>query len=233
VAVDGTVLELAALLPRLREAGLRVLLPSPAPLDPDALRAARAVDGPASGVGLVERWEPWARTVGAAVRLGGALLQVTVRGWPRGAEAAAELLDLLGLWCGEVVAAVAAGAALPAERLPGGEAVAWAVLTGAGTTVLVSHEGPGPAVRLSFAGARLDASPDGVRWSGGDALPLLPPPAWVPPAPRGVRPGLVATAAALAREDAGQADLGDLLVAARVLAALRDSARTGALVPVS
>ncbi|HWG93816.1 MAG TPA: hypothetical protein VNU66_06280 [Mycobacteriales bacterium] len=225
--------ELAALVPRLREAGLRVLLPAPAPLEPDPLRRARAVDGPATAVGLVERWEPWARTVAAAVPLAGPVLQVTVRGWPRGAEAAAELVDLVGRWCGEVVAVVAAGGALPAARLPDGEAVAWAVLTGGGATVLVSHEGPGPAVRLSSAGARLEASPRGVRWAGGDPLPLQPLPAWVPPAPRGVRAGLVAAAAGLARDDAGAAELGDLLVAAQVLAALRDSARTGALVPVS
>ena len=97
-------------------------------------------------------------------------------------------------------------------------------------------------VRLSFATARLEAGPAGAWWTGGELLPLLAPPAWVPAA-RGVEPGLVATAAALIGAVGGgdipavdwpwPADLSDLLVAARVLEALRTSARTEALVPVA
>jgi hypothetical protein len=244
VAVDGDDRELAPLLPALRDSGLLLLLPTAAPLEPELVRAARAVAEPAdAAVGLLGRWEPWALTVAAALPLVGTpAVQVTVRGWPRGRQAAAELVDLAASWCGEVAAVVAAPAPLPAAVLPGGEAVSWALLTGSGATVLVSHDGPAPAVRLSFATARLEAGPGGARWTGGAELPLLPLPDRVPPA-QGAPPGLVATAAALAQAVGGgdvaaetwpwPADLGDLLVAARVLEALRTSARTEQLVPVA
>ena len=244
VAVDGDDRDLAPLLPELRDSGLLLLLPSAAPLEPDLVRAARAVAEPAdAAVGLLERWAPWALTVAAALPLVGTPpVQVTVRGWPRGRQAAAELVDLAASWCGEVVAVVAAPAPLPAQALPGGAAVSWALLTGSGATVLVSHDGDAPVARLSFATARLEAGPGGVRWTGGAVLPLLPLPAWVPH-PQGSPAGLVATAAALAQAVGGgdveaqtwpwPADLGDLLVAARVLEALRTSARTEQLVAIA
>jgi hypothetical protein len=169
-------------------------------------------------------------------------VQVTVRGWPRGRQPAAELVDLAASWCGEVAAVAAAPASLPADALPDGAAVSWALLTGSGATVLVSHDGPAPHVRLSFATARLEAGPDGARWTGGAALPLQALPGWVPH-PQDAPPGLVATAAALTRAVGGgdvpaqtwpwPADLGDLLVVSRVLEALRTSARTEQLVPVA
>lgn len=235
VAVDGEDRDLAALLPELRGSGLLLLLPTAAPLDPDAVRAAHAVrDAADAAVGLVARWEPWAQVVAAALPLaGGPVVQVTVRGWPRGRQAAAELVDLAASWCGEVAAVVAAPAPLPAAQLPGGAAVSWALLTAGGATVLVSHDGPDPLVRLSFATARLEAGPSGARWDGGAALTL----------PRDVRPGLELTAAALAAASGGRdvatdawpwpADLGDLLVVARVLEALRTSSRTEQLVHVA
>ena len=244
VAVDGEDRDLVPLLPALRDSGLLLLLPTAAPLEPELVRAARAVAEPAdAAVGLLARWEPWALTVAAALPLVGTPpVQVTVRGWPRGRQAAAELVDLAASWCGDVAAVVAAPAPLPAEVLPGGEAVSWALLTGSGATVLVSHDGPAPVARLSFATARLEAGPEGARWTGGAELPLQPLPAWVPH-PAGSAPGLVATAAALAQAVGGgdvpaetwpwPADLGDLLVAARVLEALRTSARTEQLVPVA
>jgi len=233
VAVDGADPALAALLPELRAGGLLLLLPSAAPLDPDAVRAARAVrDGADAVVGLLRRYEPWARVVAAALPLaGGPVVQGTVRGWPRGPQAAAELVDLAASWCGEVVGVVAAPAPLPADRLPGGEAVSWALLTAGGATVLVSHDGP-LSVRLSFAAARLEAAPTGVRWTGGAELTLS-----------AGRDGLEAAAAALTRAVGGgdvpavdwpwPADLSDLLVVARVLEAVRTSARTETLVPVA
>ena len=244
VAVDGDDPELAGLLPELRASGLLLLLPTAAPLDPELVRAARAPrDAADAVVGLVARYEPWTRLVAAALPLaGGPPLQVTVRGWPRGRQAAAELVDLVAAWCGEVVGAVAAPAPLPAEVLPGGASVAWALLTASGATVLVSHDGGPPEVRLSFPTARLEAGPAGARWTGGADLPLLPLPPGVPPA-HGSPPGLVATAAALAAAVGGgdiptdrwpwPADLGDLLVVARVLEALRTSARTEQLVAVA
>jgi predicted dehydrogenase len=252
VALDGEDRELAALLPELRESGLLVLLPSAAPLQPDLVRAALAVrDGADAAVGLLLRWRPWTLTVAAALPLAGSPpVQVTVRGWPRGRQAAAELVDLVAAWCGEVAAVVAAPAVLPAAVLPATASspevtVSWALLTAGGATVLVSHDGPAPEVRLSFPTARLEAGPAGVRWEGGAELPLLPLPSWVPsglPHTAEADPGLIATAAALTRAVGGgdvpatawpwPADLSDLLVAARVLEALRTSARTEGLVPV-
>jgi len=249
VAVDGADRELATLLPELRSAGLLLLLPTAAPLEPDLLRAARAVDGaPDACVGLLERWRPWALSVAAALPLAGSPpVQVTVRGWPRGLQAAAELVDLVSSWCGEVAAVVASPAVLPAAELPpmgaeGPAAVSWALLTASGATVLVSHDGSHPVARLSFPTARLTAGPGGVRWEGGAELPLLAPAAWVPSAGGG-DPALVATAAALVRGVGGgdvpavdwpwPADLSDLLVTARVLEALRTSARTETLVTVA
>lgn len=235
VAVDGEDRDLARLLPELRGSGLLLLLPTAAPLDPELVRAARAVpDAADCVVGLVARYEPWAQVVAAALPLAGAPpVQVTVRGWPHGRQAAAELVDLVGSWCGEVVSAAAAPAPLPATELPGGAAVSWALLTASGATALVSHEGAEPLVRLSFPAARLEAGPTGVRWEGGAELPL----------PSAGRPGLVEAAAALAAATGGRdvvtdswpwpADLGDLLVVARVLEALRTSARTEQLVPVA
>jgi hypothetical protein len=242
VAVDGDDRDLAALLPELRGSGLLLLLPSAAPLDPDLVRGARAVrDAADAAVGLVARWEPWAQVVAAALPLaGGPPLQVTVRGWPHGRQAAAELVDLVASWCGEVAAVVAAPAPLPAAELPGGAAVSWALLTASGATVLVSHDGAAPEVRLSFATARLVAGPAGARWERGAELPLPSLPLVPPP---GVHAGLVQTAAALAQATGGRdvaaahwpwpADLGDLLVVARVLEALRTSARTEQLVAVA
>lgn len=242
VAVDGDDPALAALLPELRGSGLLLLLPTAAPLVPDLVRAARAVpDAADAAVGLVARWEPWAQVVAAALPLaGGPPVQVTVRGWPHGRQAAAELVDLVASWCGDVVSSVAAPAPLPAAELPGGAPVSWALLTASGATVLVSHAGPAPLVRLSFATARLEAGPAGVRWEGGAELPLPSQPLVPPP---GVHAGLVRTAAALAGASGGRdvaadvwpwpADLGDLLVVARVLEALRTSARTEQLVPVA
>jgi len=248
VALDGDDRELAALLPELRESGLLVLLPSAAPLQPDLVRAARGPrDGADAAVGLLLRWRPWTLAVAAALPLaGGSPVQVTVRGWPRGRQAAAELVDLVAAWCGEVAAVVAAPAELPAAVLPSTAGspevvVSWSLLTAGGATVLVSHDGPAPTVRLSFPTARLEAGRGGVRWEGGAELPLLPLPSWVPH-PGGADPGLVATAAALTRAVGGgdvpaaswpwPADLSNLLVAARVLEALRTSARTEALVAV-
>jgi hypothetical protein len=223
VVLDGTEPDLAAGLPDLLAAGLRVLLPDPAPLDPGLLREARQA-GATTAVGLLGRGEPWAATTAAVLGAYGPARQATVRGWPTGPAAAAELVDLLAGWLGDVVAVAAAPADLPATALPGGERVAWALLAGDGVTVLVSHDGPRTAVRLSVPGARLEAGPDGVAWQGGDRVPLVQ----MPPAPEGVARGLWLAARSLAQGDPEPlaADVGDLLVVARVLEALRTSART-------
>ncbi len=267
VALDGDDPVLARDLPSLLQHGLHVLLPTPAPLDPALLREARAqdwdavprltdsLDRPArSGTrpaevvaALVQRWEPWALTVAAALPLVGTpVVQVTVRGWPRGPGAAAELVDLARSWAGDVLSVIAAPAPLPADTLGPGLPVAWALLHASGATTLVSHEGAPPLVRLSFASARLEAGPLGARWEGGAELPLLATPdrrdGDDPTASRasapGVAPGLLGTAVALRQAVAtGEvaadawpwpADLGDLQAISRVLAALRESARAEA-----
>ncbi len=243
VAVDGADPSLAPLLPRLARHGLSVLLAGPAPLDVPLLQQLLAAD-PGVTVSLHRRWEPWWRTVAAAVPLAGVPLQVTVRGWPRGVRAAAELVDVLALSVGEVVAAIAAPAPMPAAALAGGEPVSWALLSATGATTLVSHEGA-PAVRVSFAGARLLADPLVCRWEGGARLPLLGEVAG--PTSHPGHPGELATAQLLAAEVVGRASpdrpwtpgepapgrLPDLLAATRVLQALRSSARTERLTPVA
>jgi len=246
VAVDGSDRDLAALLPELRASGLLLLLPTADPQDVALVRLAHQVPDSADAcVGLLRRWEPWTVTVAAALPLAaGPPVQVTVRGWPRGRQAAAELVDLVAAWCGDVVAAVAAPAILPAAELPGGAVVSWALLTASGATVLVSHEGEQESVRLSFATARLVAGPSGVGWEGGAHLPLgAGRPAPTRAFPQALDPGLVSVAAALAGAVGGgdvaadawpwPADLGDLLAVSRVLLALRTSARTEVLVPIA
>ncbi len=268
VALDGRDDLLARHLPLLLEHGVHVLLPGPAPLDPEVLRHARAVRDPVFGsgparlvdhpsrparsgaapaevaVGLLERWEPWALTAAAAIPMVGTpVLQATVRGWPRGVAAAAELVDLARAWCGDVVSVVAAPAPLPAASLGDGLPVAWSLLHASGATTLVSHEGAPVLARLSFDTARLELGPLGGRWTGGAELPLLPTPDRrdVPHAcatPPGTPAGLVGCAVdllhAVPRAEIGvqrwpwPADLGDLQAVTRVLAALRESARAEA-----
>lgn len=245
VALDGGDDLLARHLPALLERGLHVLLPEPAPLDPAILRDARSVESPAEvAVGFLERWEPWALTAAAAIpAVGTAVVQATVRGWPRGVSAAAELVDLARSWCGDVVAATAAPAPLPAPLLEPGVPVAWSLLHASGATTLVSHEGAPTVARLSFDTARLEVGPLGARWVGGAEIPLqstpdrrdIPFAAAIPP---GTARGLLGCAVDLlhavptAEIATGQwpwpADLGDLQAASRVLAALRESARSEA-----
>jgi hypothetical protein len=159
------------------------------------------------------------------------VLQCTVRGWPRGSVQAAELVDLARTWCGEVVGVIAAPATLPAAQLAEGVPVAWALLHEGGATTLVSHEHAPPVVRLSFATARWEAGPLGAGWVGGAPVELRQPrsPGSAPP---GTAPGLLACAdwlcTAVTQEPDlgdGPADLGDLQVIDRVLAALRASSR--------
>lgn len=184
VAVDGTDALVCRHLPALLARGLHAYLPGCAPLDGDLLAEARAAADLGESevvVALQQRYEPWALAVAAAAPLVGTpVLQATVRGWPRGVEAAGELVDLARSWCGDVVSVTAAPAPLPADALgdpvsadPGVRLpVAWALLHESGATTLVTHEGAPPLVRLSFATARLEAGPLGARWVGGDEIPL-------------------------------------------------------------
>ncbi len=226
--------EQAEHLPAMREVGLLVLLTGPI-TDPDLLRRARP--GTADlAVALHRRWEPWCVTVAAALPLANEpVRQVTVRGWPTGERETVELVDLVRGWCGDVLS-VGAGAAVATPALPDGARVSWSLLTESGATVLVSHDGsPVPLVRLTTSTARLDASPDEVRWDAGAPMPLAP-------GGLGCDAGLVASAKALLSavpdgEIVGAggvlrwpwpADLGDLVAASQVLVALQTSGATGA-----
>lgn len=222
---------LAGALPDLLAARRPVLLADAAPWDADLLRAARAAAAEAdvgAVVALQARHTGWAALVTGALSGRRAPQQVTVRGWPRGPGSAAELVDLLRGWCGEVVAAAAAPAALPVDALPDGPRVAWALLTDRGTTVLVAHEGAAAQVRLSLPPARLLAGPDAVGWEGAQAVPPVP---RVDPTAAAFADAVAAGSAepleALVQGDVPPvAGLADLVPVARVLAALRDSART-------
>lgn len=219
---------LAGALPDLLAAGLPVLVADPAPWDDGLLRTARAAAAEADvacAVALQARHTGWASLVGGALSGRRAPQQVTARGWGRGPAEAAELVDLVRTWCGEVVAVAAAPAALPAPELPDGEPVAWSLLTDRGTTVLVAHAGARPQVRLSLPPTRLLAGPDRVGWEGGE--PVVPA-ARDDPTVR-VFAEAVAQGSAEALDTApGVAGLADLVPVARVLAALRTSARTEA-----
>ncbi|MDX6214743.1 MAG: hypothetical protein QOG99_327 [Frankiales bacterium] len=233
VALSGADPLLAGHLPDLVAAGLAVLLPSPAPLDAELLRVVRDTAPDALlAVGLLQRWESWAGTTSGALSLvEGPPLQCTVRGWPRGQVAAAELIDLSRLWCGDVVGVTAAPARLPATELAPGVPVAWSLLHESGATTLVSHEHAPPVVRLSFATARWEAGPLGARWVGGPEVPVATArmPATVPP---GTSAGLLACATWLREAVVTEplpapapAGLGDLQAVERALSALRESAR--------
>ena len=229
-------------LPLLRRAGLLVLLTSPAPLSPaELLPALAAPEAPEVAVAFALRQQPWARTVAAALPLaGGPPLQVTVRDWPAGRRAAAELVDVVADWCGEVVSVSGAPEALPVRALPDGRPVAWSLLTSCGATVLVSLAAGAvpPRLRLSLPGARLRAGPTGVRWEDGADLPPLRVPGLPPDGPAAEAPGLWVAALGLLRSRAGGAldaqpepharGLGALLAAARAVEALEESTRTGA-----
>ena len=233
VVLDGADAHLAGHLPDLLAAGLALLLPTPAPLEPELLRLARGTSPDALvAVGLVQRWEPWAAATRSVLPMvDGPPLQCTVRGWPRGKAAAAELVDLTRQWCGDVVGVTARPARLPADELAPGVPVAWSLLHESGTTTLVSHEDAPPVVRLSFSGARWEAGPLGARWIGGAEVPLRAP--RVPgTAPAGTPHGLLSTAGWLLEavrdeilSEPAAADLGDLQAVERALSGLRDSAR--------
>ncbi len=242
-ATEGA--EVAAQLARLRRAGLLVLLASPAPLVPGELLPALAVpDAPEVAVAFALAPQPWVRTVSAALPLGGGPpLQVTVRGWPAGRRAAAELVDAVASWCGEVVSVAGSPEALPVPALPDGLPVAWSLLTSCGASVLVSAQERGgvPRVHVSLPRARLEATPTGVRWADGADLPLLAVPDL--PGEAAEHPGLLIAARGLLRARGGGAldaqpepharSLGALLAAARVVEALDESARTRRAVRVA
>ena len=143
------------LLPACLAAGLDVLLPEPVALPADVLHeagSAAQTTGAVCAAALPARWREASARLAA---LPPAPL-LTVRGWGRGEASLVDLVDLLRLRLGDVVAAAAAPADLPARELPGGAPVRVALLTAGGTTVLVAEAAGPPLLRLSGAGDPLD-----------------------------------------------------------------------------
>lgn len=224
VAVDAAAA--VTTVPALLHAGLHVLLPSPVAMSSAAIRIALEAAEVAESehaVTFETRWWPSARELTRLLADGsvGPVAQATVRGWPSGVTATAELIDVTTNWCGEIVAVCGAPEQLPAAELPDGASVRWALLTDRGVTVLVSHEGSAdPAIRLSTPQGRLEVTETAVRpldgepWPAGDATAS----AFEETARR--------LADAVARDDAlpETATLRTLFVAARVREALAASA---------
>jgi hypothetical protein len=216
---------LAAALPEVVALGAAVLLPDPAPWDPGLVREARALadegDVPVA-VLLRERHAGWVQGVRDGIAARPKPLQLAVRGWPRGPAAAAELIDLVRVWCGDIVSCAAAPARMPGQAFTTGEPVSWALLTEQAVTVVVAHAGS-LQLRFGFLGlGPIDITPGlpGQGHLGAD------------PALTAVR--AVARARALGTSDVlgstvGRwpwvADLADLQPVVRVLESLRMSAR--------
>lgn len=135
---------LAPVLPEVVALGAAVLLPEPAPWDTDLVRRARAAadagDVPVA-VLLRTRHTRWAEEGRATVASREKPLQFLVRGWPRGAAAAAELVDLVRAWCGDILTCGALPADMPGKALKSGEPISWTMLTETAVTVMVSHAG--------------------------------------------------------------------------------------------
>lgn len=205
----------AALLPGLLHAGMHVLLPAPMEIASDVLlRALDAAEdaGAEPAVAFDTRWSAPAATLSRLVRDGsiGPAGQLTVRGWPPGPVNSAELIDVVTDWCGDVVAVCAAPGALPAERLPGGGTVRWALLTELGTTVLVAHDGaPAPTLRLSCPQGRVELT-GGQLTRGGEPVPL------VDVAPEACLEGAVGAPRAAARPGGAPDNLGLFATAYRL-----------------
>ena len=267
VCLDPAVPGSGRLLSACLDAALHVLLPQPGSVDPEELRDAVGAAEDAGleiAVAFASRWLSGYATAARMVhqRLLPLPVQVSVRGWPRGAVALAELVDVIGCVAGDVVAVAAAGSPLPAETLPDGLPVRLALLTEVGTTVLVADGGE-PGLRLSTAEGRLLLTAGQLSWEDGRsrlpldhvavhpfAGPALGPASEQLPGPRppaSGQEGLVATAARLARTartgdghslepDAdGTPRVGtgrDLLVAMRVQAAVTESLAKGAWIEI-
>ncbi len=84
----------------------------------------------------------------ASVSSLGRITQVTVLAAPAGPSGRAEIIDLVGRWCGEVIAVCAHPAAMPAASLAADAPVTLALLSSNGATVLVNER---PGGRLDTA----------------------------------------------------------------------------------
>lgn len=227
VAVDVPPPRSDALLDACVRAGLGVLLTVPRTTDPTrviaVVVAAEDADLP-HAVAVTGRADPAYDDVAALLADAEPLQQVTAAGWPAGGPPRAELVDLVRRWCGEIVAVCADPAAMPAPALAEDLPVTVALLTEAGTTVLAAERFGarqsgctltlvGPGTRIVLAGTTLHTE------GGSRPVQRADPAGGVRLAARGLQRR---TAGA-----AGAADLHDLAVAGRVLAAVEESRTEG------
>jgi len=207
-------------------AGLGVLLTVPRTADPDRLvrvaGAAEEADLPHAVAFTGRGDEGYAALEQTAAAADSApWRQVTVAGWPAGGPPRAELVDLVRRVAGDVVAVCAEPGAMPAPSLGEELPVTLALLTERGTTVLASERFAArqAASTLTLVGPELRCVLQG------DALRVD---GEVREVRRGDAAAAVALAAgALSRADPSVADLHDLAVATRVLAAVEESRREG------
>ncbi len=128
------------------ESGLHVLLSRPMTADPDGLRVVADLaeeSDLAHVVAMNGRAWPAAWHVQASIASLGRLDQVTMLAAPAGASGRAEIFDLVGRWCGEVLAVCAHPDAMPAARLTVDAPVTLALLSSSGATVLVNERSDG------------------------------------------------------------------------------------------
>lgn len=209
------------------DAGIGVLLARPEP-SPLAVLRELAATAEVVGVGvaavLTSRSRPAAVMVDET-RGVAPLRQVTVAGWPIGASARLDLVDLVRRLAGDVVAVCAAPPAMPASSLGGDRPVTLALLTSDAVTVLVSEVPAGDSatalVTASGTGGRVVLQGERVRRQDARGVSVVP--ATGAPAPAlGQLAGLLAVG-----ERGPAASVADLLAASRVLDVARASFQTG------
>ncbi len=229
VALDVPPPRSDALLRAAARAGLEVLLTLPRTADAGALVEVLATldDGDLGhAVAVTGRADPAYDRVTALLPRLGPVSQVTVAPWPAGGPPRTELVDLVRRWCGDVVAVCADPDAMPAESLGDESPVTLALLTERGATVLASERfgarQAACAITLIGADGRIVLHEStllaalGQRPLHGEQVGRADPAA-----------ALRLAAGGLADGDTRAATLRDLLVAARVLAAVETSRTDG------
>lgn len=213
---------------RLTDAGLSVVLarPEPAPL-PVLRELASAAESAGTAVAAVlpSRLRPAAAVVADLVPRVAPLRQVTIAGWPIGAAARLDLVDLVPRLAGDIVAVCTAPPAMPASSLGEGRPVTLAMLTSDAVTILVSEVPGGDAatalLTASGAGGRLVLQGELVRHQDAGGIRTVPVTA-APTAAVGRLAGLLA-----AGERGSAASVADLLAASRALEVARASVEAG------
>jgi hypothetical protein len=204
----------------LLEDGVSVVLARPELPDRAEARAlldAASIGNASATISL--RTRPWSALSSAAALVPsiGPLTQVTVKQWPAGRAARAELCDLVRRLCGDVLAVCASAAAMPAHELAPAAPVTLALLTADGTTVLVNESprvGFGDA-QLTLVGAQGRMVLTQRRLTISDTAGIRE--VALAPSPDPVRLAIEGLRYDLAGMSSAAAGLGDVLAAARLL----------------